>query len=147
MRPFAQATVSGTLKSGAAANLPTIPVYFWQNQLHTSYPALEARPAVGGPNGAQPDTPNDRMMESLGSSDYLYPFLPVDKQINGPKGRIMAGAAATSEDVVTQLAEDAANFDTQEHADELLQSIRVVSFVLGSTSQYRINTTPGLRNV
>ena len=120
--------MNGILPSGQIANLPTIPASFWQKDSWLASNALlAARPRVGGPNGIQPDSPNDRVMESFGSNDYPYPFMAVDKQINGPKGRVMALRAATAIPTITELANTAVRDDTQADADALLQAVRVVS--------------------
>ena len=127
MIPFAQASASGILPSGQVANIAAIPRNFWKNQWLASNALLAARPAAGGSTGVQPDSPNDRVMEAFGSSNWPYPFLAVDKLINGPKGRIIRLHAATRIRTITQLANTAVREDTQGAADDLLQSIRVVS--------------------
>jgi len=127
MVPFAKASASGILPSGEVANIPAIPRSFWKNQWLASNALLAARPAVGGPNGIQPDSPNDRVMEGFGSYNWPEPFLAVDKLINGPKGRVIALHAATAIPIIRNLANTAVQEDTQGAADDLLQSIRVVS--------------------
>lgn len=128
VQPFAEATVSGILTSGQVGNIAQVPIAFWQSlNFQKVNAALAARPAVGGPNSAQPDTPNDRLMEAFGSYDWPYPFVPTDAEINGAKGKPMARRAPTSVDVVTALADDAVRDDTQADADVLLSSIRIVS--------------------
>ncbi|KAF2719530.1 glycoside hydrolase family 18 protein [Polychaeton citri CBS 116435] len=125
MKGMPRASTSGILPSGARANLPTIPLSFWQGQWNTVNNLLAARPAVGGPDGIQPDTPNDRVMESFGSYDYPYPLIPTDKMINGAKGRAMALNAPTGIATIRRLAAAAVNEDTPGDADELLQAVRV----------------------
>ncbi|KAI9823661.1 MAG: hypothetical protein M1826_007679 [Phylliscum demangeonii] len=125
MRPFAQASTSGILPSGQIAPVPPIPRSFWKDRWHVPTPALAARPPVGGPQGVQPDTANDRVMEGFGSYDWPYPFLAVDARINGAKGRIMALRVPTAIPVITRLARDAVREDSQPAADALLQAIRV----------------------
>lgn len=129
IKAFPRATVSGQLPSGQMGNLPTLPVSFWQRDSWLASNALlAARPPVGGPNGVQPDSPNDRVMEAFGSDNYAYPFMAVDRQINGPKGRVMALHAATGIQTIRDLANTAVQDDTQADADALLQAVRVVSF-------------------
>ena len=128
MKPFARACTSGTLPSGQEANLPLIDRIFWQKGIWLATNAqLQNRPPVGGPNGVQPDSPNDRVMESFGTAEYPYPLMAVDQMINGPKGRIMGGNAVTDIRRIEELANDAVLHDAEGLADELLQSIRVVS--------------------
>ena len=95
---------------------------FWDHPLHN----LAQRPAVGSPDGAQPSTPNDRFMESFGSNDWPYPFLPTDQQINGPKGSLMNLNAPASLSGIGRLARIAVNQDTPAAADALLSEVRIV---------------------
>jgi len=127
MKGYVQASFSGILPSGQAANLPAIPRHFYTNQWDVPNSLLAARPAVGSPSGAQPVTPNDRVMEGFGSNNWPGPFMAVDAQINGAKGRIMNLRPATGLDTITTLANTAVRDDDQGAADELLQAIRVVS--------------------
>lgn len=53
--------------------------------------------------------------------------MAVDRMINGPKGRIMGGGVATDVDKIEDMANNAVEHDAEGLADELLQSIRVVS--------------------
>jgi chitinase len=106
-----------------------IPLSFWQrSKFQAVNSALAARPPVGGPNGVQPETPNDRIMEAFGSFDYPYPFLPTDASINGAKGKFMQRHVPTALTVITDLANEAVRDDTQADADALLSSIRIVSY-------------------
>ncbi len=127
MKGFVQASFSGLLPSGQAANLAAIPRHFYTNQWDVPNSALAARPAVGGPSVAQPVSPNDRVMEGFGSNNWPGPFMAVDAQINGAKGRIMNLRPPTRLETITILANTAVREDSQGAADELLQSIRVVS--------------------
>lgn len=120
MIPFAQASVNGILPSGQVANIPAIPRTFWKSQWLVSNALLAARPAVGRPDGVKPDSPNDRVMEGFRSFDWPYPFLAVDRQINGAKGRINRLQSATEFRVIRTLAAMAVEEDTQGAADNLL---------------------------
>jgi hypothetical protein len=125
---FARTCTSGILQSGQVANLPVIPRSFWQKGIWLVDNAqLGNRPPVGGPNGIQHANPNDRVMESFGTSDYPTPLMAVDQMINGPKGRIMGGGVATDLRRIERMANDAVLYDAEGLADELLQSIRIVS--------------------
>lgn len=95
---------------------------YWQQELH----GLQNAPGVGGPNGAVPGTPNDRLMEAFGSNNYPYPLMPVDKQINGPKGKLMNLEAPVDLRTITRLANMAVQLDTPEAADALLSEMRIV---------------------
>ena len=127
MARFVQSSASGSLPSGAGSTLPPIRQDFYTQDWAIPNAQLHARPAVGGPNGIQPLTPNDRAMEAFGSTNYPDPFMAVDAQINGAKGRIMNLRDATAIDTITRLANAAVQQDSQGAADELLQAIRVVS--------------------
>ena len=127
MARFVYSSASGSLPSGAGSALPPIPQQFYTHYWDMPNAQLHARPAVGGPNGIQPLTPNDRAMEAFGSNNYPNPFMAVDSQINGAKGRIMNLHPATAINTVTNLANAAVQQDSQGAADELLQAIRVVS--------------------
>ena len=127
MARFVQSSASGSLPSGAGSTLPPIRQDFYTHDWDIPNAQLHARPAVGGPNGIQPLTPNDRAMEAFGSTNYPDPFMAVDAQINGAKGRIMNLRDATAIDTITRLANAAVQQDSQGAADELLQAIRVVS--------------------
>lgn len=128
MRPFSIATCSGILPSGQIANIPTLDrQLFWKSQLHAPNNKLAGEPPIGGPNGPQPEYVNDRIMESFGSWNYPYPFMAVDEQINGAKGRIMQLQPATDPETIDDLANQAVQQDTDEAADRLLQAIRLVS--------------------
>ena len=142
MKPFVEACTSGILPSGQQSQLNRIPLAFWRDQWLYSQPLLGQRPAVGGPTGAQPDIPNDRVMEAFGSSNYPYPFMAVDAQINGAKGRIMQPIAPTALRRIAEAAQRAVRDDSEEAADELLQMIRVVSgHASGTTSFYKVSQT------
>ena len=67
-------------------------------------------------------------MESFGSNDWPYPFLPTDQQINGPKGNLMNMNAPASLNGIGRLARTAVNQDTPAAADALLSEVRVVRF-------------------
>ncbi len=127
MKGFVQASFSGLLPSGQAANLAAIPRHFYTNQWDVPNSALAARPAVGGPSSAQPVSPNDRVMEGFRSNNWPGPFMAVDAQINGAKGRIMNLRPPTGLNTITTLVNTAVRDDSQGAADELLQSIPVVS--------------------
>ena len=53
--------------------------------------------------------------------------MPVDQQINGPKGRMFKLDPPSSEETLTQLADRAVASDQQRDADALLSHIRSVS--------------------
>ncbi|KAF7171146.1 hypothetical protein CNMCM5623_003575 [Aspergillus felis] len=125
MSAFATAASTGILASGGIAPIAPIPAAFWRDVWNASNNALGARPPVGSSRGAQPDTPNDRITEALGSTRYPYPFLATDAEINGAKGRVMGLNSATDLDRVADLATNAVNLDTDEAADALLSSIRI----------------------
>jgi chitinase len=129
MRYMPRVTINGVLESGrAVTELPPIPAAFWQkNSWLATNPLLAARPPVGGADGIQPDSPNDRVMEAFGSNDFTDPFMAVDSQINGPKGRVMARRAPTAIDNIEIQAAVAVASDAQGDVDELLQMVRVVS--------------------
>ena len=116
-------------------HLPPIGSGFFQNFWDHPFHGLATAPAVGGPNGAQPLTPNDRMMEAFGSDDYPDPLLATDQQINGPKGNLMNLNAPANLAGIGRLARTAVAQDTPQAADNLLSEIRVVrllqSAVLG----------------
>ncbi len=67
-------------------------------------------------------------MEAFGSYDWPYPFVPTDAAINGAKGRFMQRHVVTALTVITDLANEAVQDDTQADADALLSSIRIVSY-------------------
>jgi hypothetical protein len=143
MVPFAEASVSGILTSGqVVTTIPPIPLSFWQrSKFQAVNAALASRPPVGGPNGVQPETPNDRIMESFGSEDYPYPFLPTDAAINGAKGKIMQRHVPTADNVIITLANNAVRDDTQADADALLSSIRIVSYYHTDAALIRTTAT------
>lgn len=96
LKSFVETIITGDLRSGRAFGLPPYSAAQIQSKLHASNSALAARPPVGGPDGARPDTINGRLTEAFGSKKNAFPFMAVDAKINGPKGRIMAGNAAAS---------------------------------------------------
>ncbi|KAI5861929.1 hypothetical protein GGS23DRAFT_605878 [Durotheca rogersii] len=125
MIQFPRAAASGQLPSGANHPLAPIPGTWWKDNWHKSFPALAARPAIGGPDGYAPDTPNDRVMECFGSYDYPDPFIATDKQVNGAKGSIMRLRRPATPERVRRLANTAVREDSQGAVDELLSTIRV----------------------
>lgn len=127
MARFIQSSGNGNLPSGAFSGLPPIPQLFYTHGWDVPNAQLHARPAVGGPNGVQPLTPNDRAMEAFGSNNFPDPFMAFDSQVNGAKGRIMNLRPATAVTTITNLANAAVQQDSQGAVDELLQSIRSVS--------------------
>lgn len=88
---------------------------------------LNNAPPVGSPEGAQPITANDRLMEAFGSDGWPQPLMPTDQQINGPKGNLMNLQAPIGLDVIAGLATRAAASGNQQDTDDLLQSVRIVS--------------------
>lgn len=126
MARFAASSVGGSLPSGDLAQIPPIPREFFKVQWHAPNAKLAARPPVGGPDGVQPDTPNDRVMEGFGTYDWPNPLMAVDRVINNAKGRIFQLHAPVGIGNVQELARTAAREDNQAAADDLLQAIRVV---------------------
>lgn len=126
MRQFVEAASTGRLPSGLTLPLAPIPARFWE-QWSTPNDDLRERGPIGGPKGKSPATPNDRATESFGSAYYRYPLMSVDKLINGPKGRIMRLGNPTQVGQIGEFADTAVETDTDQNADILLQSIRVVS--------------------
>jgi chitinase len=59
------------------------------------------------------------------STPSLTPFLSLDKQVNGAKGRLMEFGQPTDIDKIRTLAEDAVRLDTVRAQDALLRSIQV----------------------
>ncbi|KAL6229061.1 hypothetical protein BDW75DRAFT_246074 [Aspergillus navahoensis] len=96
---FIECTINGLLQSGAVPQfvdstgvsrvLPPIPMWFWESLWHASNAALGARPAIGGPDGATYDTPNDRVMGAFGTTWYPSPLLATHELINRPKGKMV----------------------------------------------------------
>ena len=127
MRQFIESASSGILPSGLEAPLDPLPIRFWE-RWNTPNDLLQARGPIGSPRGVSPATPNDRVMECFGSTRNRFPLMSVDRQINGPKGRIMDRSAATSLEEIRMLANRAARQDTEDAANTLLQSIRSVSW-------------------
>ena len=126
MARYVASSVGGVLPSGEQAQIPPIPREFFRNQWQATNAQLAARPPVGGPDGIQPDTPNDRVMEGFGTYDWPDPLMAVDRVINNAKGRIFLLRAPVGIGRISELADAATNEDSQPAADELLQSIRVV---------------------
>jgi chitinase len=126
MKFFLKTASSGTLTSGkTSANLPAaIAPQWFKDNWNTGFSALAARPRIGSATGISPDSPNDRVMESLGSYDYPDPFVPTDKQVNGAKGAIMQLHQPATPNRVSRLAEEAVRLDSQGHLDDLLSAIR-----------------------
>ncbi|KAI1774392.1 hypothetical protein F4818DRAFT_442540 [Hypoxylon cercidicola] len=123
--PFTQTLASGILPSGASAGgLQALGGEWLKTNWHETFPALAARPAVGGPSGVAPDTPNDRIMECMGTYDYPDPLLPTDKKINGAKASIMRLRRPAAPARIRRLAEEAVRHDSQGYVDDLLSPIR-----------------------
>jgi hypothetical protein len=66
-------------------------------------------------------------MTALGSNDYPNPFMAVDKEFNGPKGRAFKRGVATGIGAIQRQAAVAVVEDTPEDADKTTQMIRAVS--------------------
>ena len=107
--------------------------------------ALGSAPAVGGPNGAQPSTANDRFMEGFGSVDWPEPLIPTDQQVNGPKGALWSLNDPIEDIEIGSLGERAVRTDNPQDADALLQSVRIVS--LPSKALRSIFPTPRLQGI
>ncbi|KAL5360254.1 hypothetical protein BJX96DRAFT_184439 [Aspergillus floccosus] len=118
-------TVTGVLPSGDEKSLPRVDPDLLRRVWLADNDALGNEARVGGPNGIQPNTPNDRFMEAFGSDNYPYPFIGVGKDINGAKGRIMKGNVPCALTRVDTMARAAVASDSQGDVDTLLQSIRV----------------------
>lgn len=134
MRFFAQATGQlgtnqATLASGRKTNpvLDPIPQYFWRHQLHQEFDGLGNKPAVGGPHGFRDPSPNGRIMECFGSTDYQFPFTPTSSQINGVKGRIMKGGVPADNKRLDTQVQKAIDKDNEPETDILLSMIHDVS--------------------
>ncbi|KAJ5356450.1 hypothetical protein N7517_011059 [Penicillium concentricum] len=126
--PFLESATGGYLPSdpeNTYDDLAPVDGLFISNHFETSFPALGARSAIGGPDGPRPDTLIGRLMHTFGSSDYRYPFLPTEDSVNGAKGRIMGGNAPTALTEITKLAKLAVSADTNQAADKLISAIRV----------------------
>ncbi|KAL4804924.1 hypothetical protein BDV18DRAFT_161323 [Aspergillus unguis] len=91
---------------------------------HFERPPAQVDP-TGPPVSIQPNTPNDRLFEALGSNDYPYPFSLVEKQINSAKGRLMGGSAPTGLKEVRNASETAPKSGSDEDINRMLQSARV----------------------
>lgn len=133
MMPFLQSITNNRLPrgtSGTAYGLPAIPAQWFKDNWHKSSPALTARPAIGSAGGYHADTPNDRLMESLGSYTYPDPLLPTDSQLNGPKASIMRLRRPAHPNRIRDLANEAVRTDHQDDVDALLSPIRDVSFTI-----------------
>jgi chitinase len=130
MMPFLQAITNNRLPrgtSGTAYGLPVIPAQWFKDNWHKSSPLLTARPAIGSAGGYHADTPNDRLMESLGSYTYPDPLLPTDSRLNGPKASIMRLRRPAHPNRIRDLANEAVRTDHQDDVDALLSPIRDVS--------------------
>ena len=64
-------------------------------------------------------------MEAFGSTDWPEPLMPIDQQINGPKGNLMNLQAPIGLNTIRDLARRAAASGNQQ--DNLLQAVRIVS--------------------
>ncbi|KAL4942052.1 hypothetical protein BDV06DRAFT_212164 [Aspergillus oleicola] len=118
------------LPSGAILQFTAIDRDTLHSVLHAENEALAQRPPVqinldGVPVGIQPDTPNDRLFEALGSNNYPYPFSLVEKQINGAKGRLMAGKAPTAVKTVRKHSTKALKSGKDKDINTMLQEVRV----------------------
>ncbi|GKZ21587.1 hypothetical protein AbraCBS73388_007488 [Aspergillus brasiliensis] len=122
---FLDSTVTGVLPSGDQSSLPTIDPELLRQVWLADNEALGNEARIGGPNGIQPNTPNDRFMEAFGSDTYPYPFIGVGRDINGAKGRIMKGSVPCALTRIDTMATTAVESDSQDDVDTLLQSIRV----------------------
>lgn len=94
---------------------------------------LQNAPAVGQ-NGATPSQANNRLMEAFGSTNWPQPLMATDQQINGPKGRLMDLVAPIRISQIRILAARAAASGNAQDTDNLLQSVRIVSFPLQESS-------------
>lgn len=126
MARFIEAASTGLLRNRYRQALSAVPSDLLQLYWDHPFPALGRRPAVGGPNGLAPAQPSERMTEAFGSDHYLYPFLPTDVQINGPKGKIMNLNAPVDIRNIGTMARNAVRLDTQRAADDLLSEVRLV---------------------
>ena len=75
----------------------------------------------------KPTTANDRFMEGFGSKNWPEPLIPTDQQINGPKGKLWSLEDPIAINNIQAQATRAVRTDTQQDADALLQSVRIVS--------------------
>ncbi|KAL4958978.1 uncharacterized protein BDV14DRAFT_194146 [Aspergillus stella-maris] len=121
---------TGILPSGQTSQFLAIDSDTIGDVLHDVNEALAERPPIqvdqtGDPVGLQPDTPNDRLFEALGSNKYPYPFSLLERQVNAAKGRLMGGRAPTSLKKVRKDSTQALKTGKDEHINLMLQDIRI----------------------
>ncbi|KAL4769086.1 hypothetical protein BDW60DRAFT_210322 [Aspergillus nidulans var. acristatus] len=122
---FIRAAATGILTLGVVPeNLKPIPLWFWENLWHAANSALGARSAIGAPQGATPDTPNDRVMESFGTKLYPSPLLVTDAALNAPKGWMFGLISIISQAAFQKLAYAAVKEDSDKVVADLLTLIQ-----------------------
>ncbi len=131
MVAFLDTVTTGVLPSLETSQFTPIDRGTLRRVLHAENEALAQEPPVqidpdGLPVGIQPDTPNDRLFEALGSNDYPYPFSLVERQINNAKGRLMGGKAPTAIKMIRNDSTNALKSGNEGHINKMLQDVRVV---------------------
>ena len=127
IKKFIEAAVSGILTSGAQPDgLLPMSATWWATKWREANPVLAGLPAVGSDNGAQPSSPNDRIMEAFGSTQNPYPLLATDAGINGAKGKLMGLKVPFSIENIEKLAKAAVKADTDEAVQEVLTALQSV---------------------
>ncbi|KAL4900084.1 hypothetical protein BDW74DRAFT_171029 [Aspergillus multicolor] len=130
MVDFVESINSGILPSGQTSRYLPIARDTIRDVWHIENDALADRPPVqidpdGIEVGIRPDTPNDRLFEALGSKTYPYPFALVEKQVNGAKGRLMAGKAPTAIKTIQRHSKAALKSGEQADIDKMMQDVRL----------------------
>ncbi|KAF9249765.1 CAZyme family GH18 [Penicillium roqueforti] len=142
IKKFIEAVISGTLTSGAQPDgLLPMSATWWATKWREANAALAGLPAVGSDNGAQPSSPNDRIMEAFGSTFNPYPLLATDAGINGAKGKLMGLKAPFSIKNIEKLAKAAVKADTDEAVQEVLTALQSVFGMFEYFADYRVSKT------
>ncbi|KAJ0424780.1 hypothetical protein BJY00DRAFT_326015 [Aspergillus carlsbadensis] len=139
MISFLNSVNTRILPSGRESELPAIDAETLAAVWNAEFDALAERPPVGSRYGIQPNTPNDRLMESFGSEDYPYPFTALQKQINGAKGRMMKGNAPTALKRIADKSVQAIETAKQADIDSLLQGVRVGISIFDYLNEHEVS--------
>ncbi|KUL82513.1 hypothetical protein ZTR_10626 [Talaromyces verruculosus] len=138
MERFILATLTGYLQSKKIPNLLPVSDVFWTTVWHSANAALGAFPPVGSANGASPATPNDRIMEALGSYKNMAPLLATASGINAVKGRLMGFIVPFKLEKLEALAIAAVAADSDVTVNKMLTAIRNVFATFEYFRDYRV---------
>lgn len=140
MDPFGVTVGTGFLPSGRRTRTGPLSMGYLRDggAFQTrSLPANANLPPVGGPDGANPRVPRDRIAECFGTTNNPAPFLLTDRQINAAKGAIFTLRAPQSAGNLDANLRAAVADPTTDNLNEMFAHVRAVSMPLTPSAPWK----------